>query len=114
MDRAQFTDDAPGRLVPTVEGGLAFVPEPLSRSSEISPATVWLLDQASNALGVLSGVGRLLPNPHLLIAPYLRREAVLSSRIEGTQSTVADVYAAEAGQTQLFRDAADVGEVQNY
>jgi Fic family protein len=64
---------------------------------------------------MLSGVGRLLPNPHLLISPYLRREAVLSSRIEGTQSTIADVYAAEAGQTQLFRDsAADVVEVQNY
>jgi Fic family protein len=114
MDRAQFTEAAPGRLVPTIGGGLAFVPEPLRRSSEISPATVRLLDQASNALGVLSGLGRLLPNPHLLIAPYLRREAVLSSRIEGTQSTVADVYAAEAGQTQLFRDAADVGEVRNY
>jgi len=63
---------------------------------------------------MLSGAGRLLPNPHLLIAAYLRREAVLSSRIEGTQSTIADVYAAEAGQTQLFRDTEDVREVQSY
>ncbi len=80
----------------------------------MSPDVVLALDRASNALGMLSGVGRLLPNPHLLISPYLRREAVLSSRIEGTQSTLADVYAAEAGQTQLFEDASDVAEVRNY
>ncbi len=114
MDRDQFSEDAPGLLVPTVGGAVAFVPVQLLPTFAISPAAVRLLDQASNALGTLSGVGSLLPNPHLLISPYLRREAVLSSRIEGTQSTIADVYAAEAGQTQLFRDAADVTEVQNY
>jgi Fic family protein len=114
MDRRQFTKDAPGLLISTAGGGVAFVPAQLLPTFAISPAAVRLLDQASNALGMLSGVGSLLPNPHLLISPYLRREAVLSSRIEGTQSTIADVYAAEAGQTQLFRDAADVAEVQNY
>jgi Fic family protein len=114
MDSDQFSRDAPGRLVPTVGGAVAFVPTRLLPTLTISPAAIRLLDQASSALGTLSGVGSLLPNPHLLISPYLRREAVLSSRIEGTQSTIADVYAAEAGQTQLFRDAADVAEVQNY
>jgi Fic family protein len=114
MERDQFSEQAPGRLVPTVGGAVAFVPQQLLPTFDISPAAVRLLDQASNALGMLSGVGSLLPNPHLLISPYLRREAVLSSRIEGTQSTIADVYAAEAGQTQLSRDAADVNEVQNY
>lgn len=114
MKRDQFTEHLPGRLVPIAGGAAAFVPAPLQATFELSPAAVRLLDQASSALGMLSGVGRLLPNPHLLVSPYLRREAVLSSRIEGTQSTIADVYAAEAGQTQLFSGATDVREVQNY
>jgi Fic family protein len=55
----------------------------------------------------------LLPNPHLLIAPYLRREAVLSSRIEGTQASLADLLAEEVGQApQAAPD--DVHEVRNY
>jgi Fic family protein len=54
-----------------------------------------------------------LPNPHLLVGPYLRREAVLSSRIEGTETTLGDVYAAEAEQLSLV-SASDVREVQNY
>jgi Fic family protein len=62
---------------------------------------------------VLTGIGRRLPNPHLLISPYLRREAVLSSRIEGTQTTMSDLYASELGRTELVR-APDVAEVRNY
>jgi cell filamentation protein, protein adenylyltransferase len=72
-----------------------------------------ILDEASNRLGVLQGIGRQLRNPHLLISPYLRREAVLSSRIEGTQTTMSDVYAAELDQEELIQ-APDVREVQNY
>jgi hypothetical protein len=45
---------------------------------------VSLLDRASRAVSVLAGVGETLPNPYLLIRPFLRREAVLSSKIEGT------------------------------
>lgn len=114
MNAADFTVDAPGELVRTTSGELAFAPAPLPPRLTFDMETVLLLDRASSALGELSGTGRLLPNPHLLIQPYLRREAVLSSRIEGTQSTLSDVYAAEAGQTQLFEDDADVREVRNY
>jgi len=74
---------------------------------------VGLLDEASTHLGVLNGIGRRLPSPHLLISPYLRREAVLSSRIEGTQTTMSDLYAAELNQMELI-SAPDVQEVQNY
>lgn len=114
MDAERFTGTAPGRIVPAANAAVAFVPAPLPPALAYAPSTVRLLDQASNALGVLSGTGRLLPNAHLLIQPYLRREAVLSSRIEGTRSTVSDIYAAEAGQTQLFADEGDVREVRNY
>lgn len=46
----------------------------------------------------LSGIGRILPNPHLLIEPYIRREAVLSSRIEGTRTNLSELLSDEAGQ----------------
>jgi Fic family protein len=71
-------------------------------------------------LGELAGLGRTMPNPHLLIAPFIRREAVLSSRIEGTQTDLSDLYAYEAGQLPLFTKVkppppeTDVKEVGNY
>jgi Fic family protein len=73
-----------------------------------------LLSEADRALGELAGLGRLLPNPHLLIRPFVRREAVLSSRIEGTQASLSDLYAYEAGQLALFETTSDVREVYNY
>jgi len=75
------------------------------------------LSEADRLLGELAGLGRTMPNPQLLIRPFVRREAVLSSRIEGTQADVEDVYAFEAGQLGLpgFKPiTADVQEVVNY
>jgi Fic family protein len=77
------------------------------------------LSAASQAVGELGGLGRTLPNPQLLINPFVRREAVLSSRIEGTQADIAQVYAFEAGQLSLpgFEapsPSSDVQEVVNY
>jgi Fic family protein len=70
-------------------------------------------------MGELAGLGRAMPNPHLLIGPFLRREAVLSSRIEGAQADLADLYAYEAGQfspaeRRSGASEADVREVLNY
>jgi Fic family protein len=62
----------------------------------------------------LGGVGRLIPNPHLLIGPHLRLEAVLSSRIEGTKTDVEQLLRFEAGQTPPPDGADDAQEVQNY
>jgi Fic family protein len=76
---------------------------------------VLALSKADAALGELSGLGRQLPNPHLLIEPLIRREAVLSSRIEGTRANLSDVFLSEAGQPATSAaSAADVGEVLNY
>lgn len=113
MDAAQFTDSASGSIVTAPEGYAAFVPEPAPRAIALSEASLAALDEASNQLGILQGVGRQIRNPHLLISPYMSREAVLSSRIEGTQTTMSDVYAADLAQDDLVR-AADVREVQNY
>jgi len=62
-------------------------------------------------MGTLSGIGENLPNPHLLIYPFIRKEAVLSSRIEGTQSSLSELLLFEATKVEKQRD---VREVQNY
>ncbi len=71
------------------------------------------LSSADRAIGRLAGEGRRLPNPHLLIRPFVRKEAVLSSRIEGTQATLGELLAAEAGAA-VERSPADLREVGNY
>jgi Fic family protein len=70
-----------------------------------------LLSEADAALGRLAGSGRLLPDPHLLVNAYITREAVSSSRIEGTQASVTEVFdAAVTGETKR----GDIREVRNY
>lgn len=73
----------------------AYVPNPLPPALRLDAELVRTLSEADRALGELSGLGRAMPNPHLLIGPFMRREAVLSSRIEGTQADIADLYAYE-------------------
>lgn len=70
-----------------------------------------LLSEADAALGRLAGAGRLLPDPHLLVNAYITREAVASSRIEGTQASVTEVFDAAVTGTPT---RADVQEVRNY
>ncbi len=113
MDPKNFQAPQAGRVILAAQGYAAFVPAPLPPSLHYTQELVRALSTADAALSELSGLGRLLPNPHLLIAPYLRREAVLSSRIEGTQTSLADLLADEAGQTPQA-PASDVHEVRNY
>jgi Fic family protein len=103
-----------GTVRKTLEGYWAFVPSHLPRQLDLAPDTVKLLDEATGAVHRLGGVGRLLPNPHLLIGPHLRLEAVLSSRIEGTKTGVSQLLRYEAGQVPAEDDADDVREVGNY
>jgi Fic family protein len=102
-----------GRLIRTPNGYHAFVPSPLPPVIRWTDELVRALSEADAALSELSGLGRLLPNPHLLIAPYVRREAVLSSRIEGTTTDLAELLIDEAGGGPP-RDPDDVREVRNY
>src|SRR5437764_6784489 len=112
MAQMRLGANAPGRLVPTEGRQYAFEPSPAPRSIRLSVDTVYLLDGASRAVSTLAGVGETLPNPHLLIQPFVRREAVLSSRIEGTQASISDVFRFEA--TGSSQGAGDVVEVFNY
>jgi Fic family protein len=89
------------------------VPAPLPPPLEWRASLVLALSTADRAVGRLAGEGRRLPNPHLLIRPFIRREAVLSSRIEGTQATLGELLAAQAGAV-VERNPADLREVANY
>src|SRR5207249_10665193 len=71
------------------------------------------LSDADRLIGRLAGEGKRLPNPHVLIRPFIRREAVLSSRIECTQATLGELLAAEAGAA-VERSPYDLREVANY
>ena len=102
-----------GRLVREPGGYEAFIPAALPPPIVWDSETVTALSKADLAIGRLGGEGRRLPNPHLLIRPFVRREAVLSSRIEGTVSSLGDLLAAEAG-ARVSRNEADVQEVANY
>ena len=119
MRAEQFSEDSWGRLirVGSGKGGYwAYVPHPLPPPLEYDPALVNALSEADRALGELAGLGRALPNPYLLARPLTAREAVLSSRIEGTQADLLDLYAFEAGQPALpgFEIARDAREVHQY
>ncbi|MGH8517859.1 MAG: Fic family protein [Panacagrimonas sp.] len=114
MNREDFRSQAAGRLVTTAAGHPAFVPAPLPPTLVYSADLVRALSRADAALSELSGLGRQLPNPHLLINPYLRREAVLSSRIEGTQASLSDLLMDEVSAEEVKTNADDVQEVRNY
>ena len=112
MQAIDFTSDRAGKLVQTAQGNPAFVPHPLPPSVDLLPF-VGVLSAADRGLGHLAGIARALPNPRLLFGPFSRREAVLSSRIEGTQASLTDlaVYSAAPEATPRTRD---VREVANY
>ena len=101
-----------GHLVPIEDNQFAFVPYPLPRHLELDNSLVIQLDKATRAVATLAGVGETLANPHLLIRPFVRREAVLSSRIEGTQASLSDLLLFEASDTGTAKG--DLGEVINY
>jgi Fic family protein len=112
MDPSRFKSAQFGtvRLTPGPHGFFTYFPTPIPRSLALSEQTIGRLSEADRALGRLAGAGRLLPNPQLLVNAYIRREAVASSRIEGTQATIAEVFQAEAGGPV----GGDIQEVLNY
>ncbi len=113
MNPKDFRDPRAGKVIQTPKGYSAFIPAKLPPTLEYDNQFVLSLSRADAALSELSGLGRHLPNPHLLIAPYVRREAVLSSRIEGTKASLSDLLIDEMERpTQRTED--DVREVRNY
>lgn len=96
---------------------MAFVPEPMPLDVALGTSDVRLLSEADYALGRLAGAAGRLVNPYLIGQPLLRREAILSSRIEGTFTTPEQLVLLEAGAAPAGQDPrslADTREVLNY
>ena len=104
-----------GRYEPQPSGYRAFIPAPLPPNPpvQMTDDLQTLLSRADRALGRLDGSIQTLPDPDLFVFMYVRREAVLSSQIEGTQSSLQDVLNAEANIFVPNRPR-DVHEVINY
>ncbi|HLF79983.1 MAG TPA: Fic family protein [Dehalococcoidia bacterium] len=113
MDVTAFTNPS-GRLVRTPQGYDAFIPNALPRKLDLDSDLILLLSEADRSLGELAGMARTLPNPQLLVAPLSQREAVLSSRIEGTQASISDLAVFEAAGEATVGVPGDVLEVLNY
>lgn len=114
METSTFSKPS-GKLVKNKEGHLTFLPDRLPPKVSYESIVV-LLSEANIQLGRLSGIGTLIPNPHLLIRPYVLREAVLSSKIEGTQASIMDVFRYNAGgiENSQERESKRITEVVNY
>ncbi len=104
-----------GGYIRQPEGYRAFLPKPLPPD----PPIVWSeelqeqLSLADRAVARLDGAASILPNPELFVFMYVRKEAVLSSQIEGTQASLSDVLEYEINQAKSSQDS-DVPEVLNY
>jgi len=117
MDFKKFKNSSSGRLLKTDRNYYAFIPNPLPPKIEYSKELVNLLSDATLQIGNLNGIGTTLPNPSLLIVPYIRREAVLSSKIEGTETSLSELFYFEAQRYEEREKEAkktDRLEVLNY
>lgn len=114
MNPQDFSAPSAGKVIRIPTGYAAFIPAKLPPTLTYDNQFVLSLSQADAALSELSGLGRHLPNPHLLITPYVRREAVLSSRIEGTIASLSDLLIDEMEEPKQRIKDHDVQEVRNY
>lgn len=121
MNLMNFSQSPSGRVVRVGRGEVeyrAFVPNPLPPDLTLTPELLLQLSEADQALGKLAGFSSMMTNPQLLLRPFIHREAVLSSRIEGTQTGLTDLYAYEVGQVASPHIAVpneqDANEVLNY
>lgn len=112
MDPKTFKHSSSGTLVPTINGAFAFVPNPLPPKLDLT-TLLEPIAKAAESIGELRGLGLQLPDPYLLIHPLQRKEAVSSSGIEGTHTTMTELLAFEANVTDDGRRA-DNQEVYNY
>jgi cell filamentation protein, protein adenylyltransferase len=113
MNKKAFQNPA-GRIVRALKGYDYFLPAPLPPKLAITDlGFISLIARASQAVGKLAGLGYTIPNPSFLVIPYTRLEAVASSRIEGTQASLSELFYFEAAQ-QKPKISHDLLEVQNY
>ncbi len=113
MKTNDFSASAPGRVIQTEGGYLAFIPAALPPELEWSTQLITLLSETERALAHLAAAGESFPSTMISVKPFMRQEAVSSSRIEGTHTSLRELYAYEAEQLS-FIESTDAQEVQNY
>ena len=114
MNPNDFHSPETGQVVLTQNGYYAFIPAPLPPGLPWSLPLISVLAEAERNLSRLATLAGAFPFPRLLIQPFMRREAVLSSRIEGTRASLAELYTYESAQLSMFETSEDVREVHNY
>lgn len=114
MNPKDFRSPSAGKTVLTPNGFWAFLPNPLPPDLIWSATLVAQLAEAERDLGRLAALTGSFPFPRLLIQPFIRDEAVISSRIEGTHASLVDLYTYESAQLSFFEKTDDVREVHNY
>ncbi|MBN2115989.1 MAG: Fic family protein [Anaerolineales bacterium] len=114
MKPNEFRNSEVGQVIRTKAGYWAFVPAPLPPTIDWSLHLVSALSEADRHLSALTTLAGNFPFPRLLTQPFIRREAVLSSRIEGTRASLADLYNYESAQLSFIEPNDDVREVHNY
>jgi Fic family protein len=114
MNPNDFDSPETGQVVLNQNGYYAFIPAPLPPNLVWSLPLISALSEAERNLSHLAALAGAFPFPRLLIQPFMRREAVLSSRIEGTRATLAELYTYESTQLSFLEPGDDVREVHNY
>ena len=114
MDPAAFRETASGHLVTSEGGHAAFMPAPLPPALTFSGGLPERLSAADSALGELSGLAGGRRDPQIIVAPFLRQEAVLSSRIEGMPATLVDLLFDEVAAAPDLELRENLREVRNY
>jgi Fic family protein len=114
MNPKDFSSQEAGKVILTPKGFWAFLPNPLPPNISWSVSLVSTLSEAERDLSRLAALVSTFPFPQLLIQPFIRNEAVISSRIEGTRASLVDLYTYETSQLSFFERTDDVREVYNY
>ncbi len=114
MKQNEYLEKAPGKLVKSLNGITTYLPNGLPPEWIWSEKLLYQLSAAERNLARLEEVGNAFPIPHIVIRPFVRKEAVQSSLIEGTRTTFEELLTFEAHQMNLPELFADRQEVQNY
>lgn len=113
MNPQDFVSTSTGQVIRSLKEYWAFIPAPLSPTLNWTAQLVSLVGEAERALAELATIGKSFPAPHVLTSSFIRQEAVMSSRIEGTQATLEEIYQYEAG-VPATQPRSDAREVHNY
>lgn len=114
MDPRNYQHNSAGIPIQHPKGYWYFLPAGLPPAINWSPALVSILGEAERNLGKLASLDISLTSMNWLVQPFIRREAVVSTRIEGTRASLSDLYTFEAQQFSFLEPDSDAYEVQNY